>query len=302
MVLLNRFRSRLLMLVRSEIGATMPEYAILGLVVLAMALVGLELVGRDTQQVFQRVQTPLASHHAESFEVEISSDSAVDQANSVAHGPAFDWTSVLILVTLAVILCSSIRRIYRSHERVKPSSRRNILKDEKTEPNCVFEKRQRILRVLSNDADALMEGRIEVRHLMTKNPERILPSQDVSDAVSMMEERKIDYLLVCDKEDELVGLLSHHFLRKSQGTKVQDVMLTSPPFVESNSPVSTTITQMVNQGISCLAVLEGSQVVGVLTSLDIQLTLQCALQLLYRSKQEQACGELDSVSNELAST
>ena len=90
-----------------------------------------------------------------------------------------------------------------------------------------------------------------------------------------------NYVLVCQADDSLVGLVSRHFLRKSSNVKyVAEAMVRQPFFVSSSTLLSPTITQMIRLGIDCLAVVDDGKVVGMLTTRDVQLMLQVSIQSL----------------------
>ena len=59
-------------------------------------------------------------------------------------------------------------------------------------------------------------------------------------------------------------------------------MTADPITVTPDSLINPAITQLVNRHISCLPVVEDGRLVGVLTTTDLMLTLQCTLQLLHR--------------------
>ncbi len=67
-------------------------------------------------------------------------------------------------------------------------------------------------------------------------------------------------------------------------------MTTELPFVAPDAMLNATITHMLNEGVSCVAVVEDGKAVGTLTTIDIQLTLQAALQVLARTTHEERSG------------
>ena len=147
-------------------------------------------------------------------------------------------------------------------------------------------KRQEICRRLYNDTDTLLMGDIKVRHLMTHIPVTVGRNETVECACEIIEEQGVDYLLVCDANGKLLGLVSHHYLLRSNAKRVADAMLPNPLFVTPDAMLSATITQMLNEGVSCVAVVEQGRAIGIVTTTDIQLTFQAVLQSLARAKSE----------------
>ena len=95
-----------------------------------------------------------------------------------------------------------------------------------------------------------------------------------------MAANNITHLLVCNADGTLVGLLSKHYLQRTNAKRISDAMAVNPLFVAPNSLLNPTVTQIINLGVSCIAVIEQGRAVGLLTSTDVLLTLQCALNLL----------------------
>jgi signal-transduction protein with cAMP-binding, CBS, and nucleotidyltransferase domain len=110
-----------------------------------------------------------------------------------------------------------------------------------------------------------------------------------------MEEQNVDHLLVCAADHTLLGLVSKHYLQRTQLRKVADAMATQPLFVARNAMLNPTVTHMLNEGVSCVAVVEDGKAVGTLTTTDIQLALQAALQILSKTASDERSDDLVSV-------
>jgi len=148
------------------------------------------------------------------------------------------------------------------------------------------DQRQKIVQRLYNDTDAFLKGDVEVRHLMSDRPVTVGPNATTQRACEIMEEHRLDYLLVCDANGELLGLVSHYHLVRRSEKKVADAMLPNPLFVGPDAMLSPTVSQMLNEGVSCVAVIERDRAIGMVTTRDIQLTLQAAMQVLARATSE----------------
>lgn len=194
--------------------------------------------------------------------------------------------SVVILIALAVALSRIL-----PEKRYRPSAgERGVL----SEPKDVFVKRQHLLRVLENDVNALFEGRVEVRHVMTRSPVTISPDESLDAACELMEAKNVHHLAVCNDEGLLIGMLSLHYARRCDARTVGKAMLTDPVSVPPDALLNPTVTQMIAAGVSCVAVVAEGYCVGILTTADVQLTLQCALALLFKvTNDESERGESD---------
>lgn len=207
-------------------------------------------------------------------------------AQAVEHIlPRSVWTVSLLLVVVTLTAGWSLWR-RRSRKRIKQPRPLKIVAQE-TKSEQMFEKRQQILRIISNNKEAFLQGKLEVWHLATKNPVTIALNQSVESACTIMEERDVDHLLVCEKDGTLLGLISKHYLQRTNLRKIADAMVTEPLFVAPDAMLNATVTHMLNEDVSCVAVVEDGKAVGTLTTTDIQLTLQAALQILAKITNEE---------------
>lgn len=146
----------------------------------------------------------------------------------------------------------------------------------------LFAKRQQILRILATDMSALLESRLEVRHLMSRRLWIVSPEASRNDVQQMMEEHKLRHLLVCNEGGELVGVVSDRDLASRSGATAQELMSKDLVAVEPHAQVNPAITLLINKKISCLPVVNNRVPVGVLTSTDLMMALQCSMQVLQK--------------------
>ena len=148
-----------------------------------------------------------------------------------------------------------------------------------------YSKRQQLLQELMGDSELLLKNRLEVRHLMTPHPVVVQPTTTLEEMTALMNERRLHHLLVCGRGGELVGVVSDRNLCRSQGATAQQLMSYPALSCTPDTPVSAAITYLMNENISCLPVVDGGRLCGVLTTTDLVLTLQCTLQLWLRLAQ-----------------
>jgi CBS domain-containing protein len=121
---------------------------------------------------------------------------------------------------------------------------------------------------------------------MTECPFSVGPNATVRHACEIMQGQDQDYLLVCGPDGSLLGLVSRYYLMRSDKKRVADAMLPNPLYVTPGSMLSSTVTQMLNEGVSCVAVVEEGRGIGMVTTTDIKLTFQAALQVLAKTTME----------------
>ncbi|REJ96035.1 MAG: CBS domain-containing protein [Planctomycetota bacterium] len=157
-------------------------------------------------------------------------------------------------------------------------------------------RRQQILRWLANHPESLFQGDLSVRHVMMTCSATLRPNDTVRRALDMMEQHRVDYLLVTDADEKLLGLVSHHYLQETSARRVSDAMLAKPFFVSSEAMLSPTVTHMLNEGVSCVAVVQDDRAIGMVTTIDIQLTFQAVLQTLARASVDGQIPQPDPVA------
>ncbi|MDR2730796.1 MAG: CBS domain-containing protein [Treponema sp.] len=127
---------------------------------------------------------------------------------------------------------------------------------------------------------------MKVSKIMTRNPVFTHPELSLTGARSLMDKEKIGHLLVLNKDNDLVGLVTRADLIKagpSPATSldvyeigyllskltVEKVMEKKVVTVEENEVVEEAARIMADNGIGCLPVLNGSLLTGIITDTDI---------------------------------
>ena len=103
----------------------------------------------------------------------------------------------------------------------------------------------------------------------------------VLELVELFHAKHFRHVLVVDHEDKLVGVVSdrdvlrcfgfHEGPKRSilAGIRVQELMSTDLVTVRPETPLEQAVTLMVEEGISCLPVLNEAELVGILTNTDL---------------------------------
>jgi CBS-domain-containing membrane protein len=107
---------------------------------------------------------------------------------------------------------------------------------------------------------------------------------------TIMAQEHVRHFPVVTEKGRLVGIVSDRDLMNHIAQKAADVMTSSLITVAPTTRFGTAISQMINRNISCLPVIEGETLVGILTTTDAILTLQCILQLWQRQRTPETQG------------
>ena len=142
-----------------------------------------------------------------------------------------------------------------------------------------------MLQELLNDGELLLKNRLEVRHLMTRDPPVVPPTMILGEMTRLVQQRRCHHLVVCGRGGEVLGIVSDRDLHGQPGTAAQQLMSHPVPTVPADTPLSPAITYLINENVSCLPVTDHGRLCGLLTTTDLVLTLQCMLQLWLRLAQ-----------------
>jgi CBS domain-containing protein/gamma-glutamyl:cysteine ligase YbdK (ATP-grasp superfamily) len=126
--------------------------------------------------------------------------------------------------------------------------------------------------------DDWKQGFRTVGQFMSTDLFTVQPDDLIDLAASVMDWRHIRHVPVEDEAGRLVGLVSHrglvHLLsagvrqKALDVTTVREIMVTNPVTVSPSTPTLAAIEIMREQRVGCLPVVEGNQLVGIVTSYD----------------------------------
>ena len=126
------------------------------------------------------------------------------------------------------------------------------------------------------ESDEWEQGYRTVGQFMTTDLFTVKPDDVVDLAASVMDWRHIRHVPVEDEEGRLVGLVTHRGLlrlmssgkREGHTTSVREVMVANPLTVSPSTPSLEAIEIMRGNRVGCLPVVEGNELVGIVTSYD----------------------------------
>jgi CBS domain-containing protein len=157
--------------------------------------------------------------------------------------------------------------------------------------DALFDKRQRILKTLREDPQALTNGRLTVADFMTKSLLAATPDTSVATIKHWMADRHIRHIPVKETGGILVGIISDRDLTARRGKTAAQIMTPDPIGVTPQTLISPAVTLMLKRHFSGLPVVgEENYLHGLLTTTDVLLALQCVLQVVQRDGQHsEAC-------------
>lgn len=120
---------------------------------------------------------------------------------------------------------------------------------------------------------------ITVSDLMTEKITVVDQHAPLTKVRELMTVHRTRHLLVQDANSLLVGIISDRDLARNRGRKAQDVMTHHPTSVAPDRPISDAVGLALSKRISCLPVVDGVELKGVITSTDLLVILECLLEV-----------------------
>jgi predicted transcriptional regulator/Flp pilus assembly pilin Flp len=262
-------------------GATLVEYASMMAIGAAVLAGGALALGEFTNNSFQ---TAARSFPNQSFVVVEETEPSVSlAAESIEAAPIIPWWGATILLGIGAVGLVYVNRPKAKVKRQleEPESEPLPVVPQRLEAQFIA-KRQQILQVLDRELWCVFDGRIIVQDILTECPTTVRPDATRERVQATLESEHIHQVLVVDMQGQLQGVVSDRDCLTSKGKTAAEMMQRSPETVAKTLPVTSAISLMLDRRISSLPVVEEGRVVGIVTSSDMLMTLQCCIQLLQR--------------------
>lgn len=123
------------------------------------------------------------------------------------------------------------------------------------------------------DSDEWEHGYRTVGQFMSTDLFTVSPDDLIDLAASVMDWRHIRHVPVEDQEGRLVGLITHRgllrmMIQNAKLTTVREIMIPDPVTVSPSTSSLEAMEIMRNHRVGCLPVVDGDQLVGIITSYD----------------------------------
>ena len=268
--------------VSEERADSAVEYAVLISMLVSAVFLGGEIFDRSTTVLGQE----LAAHAS------IANPAPANQASD-AQPVSQPQKPIDRLITLAQLAAAGAfvvvaagfvaRNVIRRWTTPKDNDSHSLIQmpDESEKENLLYVKRQELFRNLAGEDFVGSLQNFSVDRLMTTHITSVGPRTPAVQIRLLMTGKQIHHVLVCAIDGTVMGVISDRDILAKQGDTASDVMTADPVCVTPEAAVLPTVTIMLERRISCLPVIEGEKVVGMITTTDLMLALQCLLQVLH---------------------
>jgi CBS domain-containing protein len=272
-------------------GSSVIEYTLmLSLVTGAVLLIAMTL-GHQAKEVLGKLGEPGGAEMASGPSEAASTNQKVPPAiatqphRAAAFRLAGLFAIAVVMVGSAIALSVSRRRDKTNKEPTEPKKA-----PARPQPGYI-RKRQEILRSLATAGRSVLHNQLAAEQIMSRRLTKVLPDTSLDEIQDLMRTLQLRHVLVCDKWDGLLGVISDRdTLGDKQGT-ARDIMTPSPITIEPETTASVLVSILLDRRISCLPVVHQGTLLGIVTTSDIAMTLQCTLQLI-----EQMVSDLEGLA------
>lgn len=160
--------------------------------------------------------------------------------------------------------------------------------------NRIDRKRRQLAKVCE-DLRQRRGGSVSVRSVMTVSPTCISPETTLLELVKLFHAKEFRHPLVTDADGELVGVVSDRDVIRCFGpgrypdqqvlesVTAAEIMSRDLVTISADAPLEQAIELICGYGINCLPVVEGTKLLGILTSTDLYVVLEMLLQTFHQS-------------------
>ena len=114
---------------------------------------------------------------------------------------------------------------------------------------------------------------MKIKDCMCENVKWVTPETNVWNCTKVMQDNKIGCVPVCNKENEVVGIVTDRDVilrviacdKDYKNTPVSDIMTTNVCVCEANSEIEEAESLMSKNAIRRLPVIENNKIVGIIT-------------------------------------
>lgn len=199
-----------------------------------------------------------------------------------------DWLSPPVVLGFALgsligLLCGRARRA----PPAAPAGDSPVLTQ--LPQNRALEKRTRVRDLFAGDIAALFSDRVEVRSLMSEAPETVPPTMSAEEVAAAMRRHRVRHVLVSAVYGKVLGIISDRDVRSRNGRTAAELMTADPVCISPSAMLGEAVDLMLEKNVSCLPVLRGVFLCGIITTADVLLGMRCALDELQRAARDLQC-------------
>ncbi len=284
-------------------GTSSLEYVSVCALICIVAASGVAVLGESMRGQFVGVSNTIAANTQEepsgggfSSEATPGASPLLATNASVSYLQIYSALSIVCLVALGILHVSRGRKSKAEDE--PQTCEVQQIKEHSKALKAIFAKRSSIRSMLLEDCVHLFEDNAQVGTYMSREVAAVRPDMSIEDADKMLREDGFRRVMVTDADGRMKGVLSRKDIACKQGKIVSDIMTSAPKTASPDMNIRIALTILLQHRISCLPVVKDGMLVGLLSTSDLLIVLQCILLVLSNQKAKAA----ETMDREFATT
>ncbi len=255
----------------------------LGWVLLAAALMGVAALGLEGASLaLSRSADSVPAGESQVLAPYLASQPIGWDATRASSLQNSRWVSTARSAVLGMLCMVSLIAVVRAYQprraaAVVPTQERDADDAQQAEAAYVS-KRQELRMRLARAAQSGTKLPLLVEEFMTRRLFTVAPMTRIATIAELMQRERIRHVLVCDGP-KVIGVISDRDLQKPNAHTAEQCMTVPPVTVTADATLATAASIMLARRINCLPVCEEGQAVGILTTVDLAVAMQCVITL-----------------------
>ena len=281
--------SRKLRFFYDESGVSSIEYAVLISTVVCCIGSGLYALGDLSSAEFDKVASAIGSQEGAR-----GSDGAAQvalDAESLKESYAKKSNRAVIIAGIApcagclapiAFIMVTNRKNKSREEDEEASTSPEVEPETPSSSDRAFAKRQQLRRIFENNMSSLMHGEMKIRHIMSRQITCVRPADKIEKVKELMDSKQVGHVLVVDNDEAIRGMITEMDIELGNGKLARDIMSDDIQTLDADNRIAPAITMLVREQSTYVPVTLKDKLVGVVTTTDFLMSLQCTLQMLSR--------------------
>jgi CBS domain-containing protein len=253
--------------------------------VLLGALLAIQTLSTSTRESFQIVGSSMtvppanvvaSTHDSWPTQTGGATDDLLKGPTSTSNRNDF---AVIVCVCCMIVMGGLYLRLWRkrkvdldNHEEAKRE-----IQERSTALRQVLSKRNSIFNRIDDNWETILNGHAIVETYMSSKVVSVDPLMPKVEALRKMELEGFRRFMVKRKDGSFAGVVSRKDILSKSGDRVCDVMTSQARIARPETEIQTALSVLLENRISCLPVIKGKTLVGLLSVSDLLMVLQCLL-------------------------
>ena len=264
-----------------QAGITSIEYILVGSLITIVVGASLVTLGQSTSLPYERLSKSI---NLDSTEAKPHNASVVDNTvdSSLADNRRLRY--LLMFACLTLVFFGSryfqLRKQKRAPAPTDCPQTAIVLKQQSEALRHILRKRNVIHGRLCEDWVKMFHGEAEIAPYMSTELVTVRPDMSCQACLEMLVENGYRRVLVSDKNNHLLGIVSKKDIQSKSGKVVAEVMTNDPKIANPKTSLRIALSILLAHRVSCIPVVDDGLLVGLLSTSDLLVVLQSIVIIL----------------------